>query len=74
MTDDDHDDHDDDQGICDILVPGEFITDDTLTILCEMTLPGNDVTKLGYTYNAEVGSARCNCSVNPRHFRRPSRW
>ena len=43
------------QGICDILVPGEFINDDTLTIVCEMTLPGNDVTKLGYTYNAEVG-------------------
>ena len=42
------------QGICDILVPGEFINDDTLTIICEMTLPGNDVTKLGYTYNAEV--------------------
>ena len=42
------------QGICDILVPGEFINDDTLTIVCEMTLPGNDVTKLGYTYNAEV--------------------
>ena len=44
------------QGICDILVPGEFINDDTLTIVCEMTLPGNDVTKLGYTYNAEVGT------------------
>ena len=42
------------QGICDILVPGEFINDDTLTIICEMTLPGNDVTKLGYTYHAEV--------------------
>jgi len=41
-------------GICDILVPGEFINDDTLTIVCEMTLPGNDVTKLGYTYNAEA--------------------
>lgn len=41
-------------GICDILVPGEFINDDTLTIVCEMTLPGNDVTKLGYTYNTEA--------------------
>jgi len=40
-------------GICDILVPAEFINDDTLTIVCEMTLPGNDVTKLGYTYNNE---------------------
>jgi hypothetical protein len=35
-------------------VPGEFINEDTLTIVCEMTLPGNDITKLGYTYNAEV--------------------
>ena len=63
LVDDDDDDDDDDdvQGICDILVPGEFITDDTLTILCEMTLPGNDVTKLGYTYNAEVESAQGTC-------------
>ena len=38
-------------GICDILVPSEFINDDTLTIVCEMTIPGNDVTRLGYTYN-----------------------
>jgi len=38
-------------GICDILVPNEFISEDTLTIVCEMTIPGNDVTRLGYTYN-----------------------
>ena len=31
-------------GICDILVYNEFIHDDTLTIVCEMTIPGNDRT------------------------------
>jgi len=36
-------------GICDILVPSEFIADDTLTIVCEMTIPGNDVTRMGYS-------------------------
>ena len=31
-------------GICDILVYNDFINDDTLTIICEMTIPGNDRT------------------------------
>ena len=45
-------------GICDILVPSEFINEDTLTIVCEMTIPGNDVTRLGYTYNDAKSSPR----------------
>jgi len=45
-------------GICDILVPNEFINDDTLTIVCEMTIPGNDVTRLGYTYNDAKNSSK----------------
>jgi len=45
-------------GICDILVPSEFINEDTLTIVCEMTIPGNDVTRLGYTYNDAKNSPR----------------
>jgi len=43
-------------GICDILVPTEFIADDSLTIVCEMTIPGTDVTKLGYS-NGETGKS-----------------
>ena len=31
-------------GICDILVNNDYINDDTLTIICEMTIPGNDKT------------------------------
>ena len=31
-------------GICDILVNNDYINDDTLTIICEMTIPGNDRT------------------------------
>ena len=31
-------------GICDILVYNEFIKDDTLTFVCEMTIPGTDRT------------------------------
>jgi len=45
-------------GICDILVPIEFINEDTLTIVCEMTIPGNDVTRLGYTYNDAKNSPK----------------
>jgi len=41
-------------GICDILVPNEFISEDSLTIVCEMNIPGTDVTKIGYS-STDVG-------------------
>lgn len=31
-------------GICDILVQNDYINEDVLTIICEMTIPGNDKT------------------------------
>ena len=31
-------------GICDISVQNDYINDDVLTIICEMTIPGNDKT------------------------------
>ena len=31
-------------GICDILVTNDYIVDDVLTIICEMTIPGSDKT------------------------------
>ena len=31
-------------GICDILVTDDYINDDVLTIICEMTIPGSDKT------------------------------
>lgn len=37
-------------GICDILVNNDFINDDTLTIICEMNIPGNDRTTIDYGY------------------------
>jgi len=43
-------------GICDILVPNEFISEDSLTIVCEMNIPGTDVTKIGYS-SAEMGKS-----------------
>ena len=36
-------------GICDILVTNDYINDDVLTIICEMTIPGNDKTTYGFT-------------------------
>ena len=32
-------------GICDIVVDPSFICDDMLTIVCEMTIPGTDVSR-----------------------------
>jgi len=37
-------------GICDILVNNDYINDDTLTIICEMNIPGNDRTTIGYGF------------------------
>jgi len=37
-------------GICDIPVNNDYINDDTLTIICEMTIPGNDKTTIGYGF------------------------
>lgn len=41
-------------GICDILVNNDYINDDTLTIICEMTIPGNDRTTIGYGFQQET--------------------
>jgi len=35
-------------GICDISVQNDYINDDVLTIICEMTIPGNDKTTISY--------------------------
>ena len=35
-------------GICDILVSNDYINEDVLTIICEMTIPGNDKTTYGF--------------------------
>jgi len=35
-------------GICDIVVDSSFICDDMLTIVCEMTIPGTDVSRISY--------------------------
>jgi len=41
-------------GICDILVNNDYINDDTLTIICEMTIPGNDKTTIGYGFQQDL--------------------
>ena len=42
-------------GICDILVNNDYINDDTLTIICEMTIPGTERTTSVLLFNVNCG-------------------
>jgi speckle-type POZ protein len=36
-------------GLADIALPREFVTEDALTIVCQMDIPGNDIIRSGYS-------------------------